>query len=154
MKRLVVFFSVLASVGFLLTSAGDLKARGDDAMIQQKLMQLERDWANAEATNDAATIARIEADDYTYVLGNLNGSKQSDLEDAKMHAFTGTAELTEMKVRVLGDAAIVTGKATLRNATYKGKDVSGDYLFMDVFSNQDGQWKVVASHAHHVMAGM
>lgn len=51
-----------------------------------------------------------------------------------------------MTVHVYGDAAVVTGKASLRNAKYKGKDISGDYLFTDTWVRKGGRWQVVASH--------
>ncbi|MGA8028270.1 MAG: nuclear transport factor 2 family protein [Bryobacteraceae bacterium] len=105
-------------------------------------------------TNDPAVIERIEADDYTYVMEGMKGGKQGDVEQAKSHAYAGTCELSQMQARVFGDAAIVTGKAALREAKYNGKDVSGDYLFTDVFVKRNGQWQVAASHSSRVHGGM
>ena len=154
MKRLVVFFVLLSGAGLLMSAARALETGADDSAVQQKLMQMEREWASAMMTNDPTVIQRIEADDYGYLMDGMKGGKQGDLDQAKSHAFVGTCELSEMQVRVFGDAAVVTGKAALRDAKYNGKDVSGDYLFTDVYVKRDGRWQAVASHSNKVHAGM
>jgi len=154
MKRLVVFFAVLSSAELWLSGARALEARSDDSAVEQKVIQMERDWAEAMMRNDPSVIERIEADDYAYVMDGMQGGKPGDVEEAKRHAYAGTAKLTDMHVRVFGDAAIVTGKAALRDAKYKGKDVSGDYLFTDVFVKRSGRWQVVASHSNRVRSDM
>ena len=141
MKRLI-FLCCVIPIFHLLA--------GDNTAVEQSLLQMEREWANAMTKNDVQTIERIEADDFTYVLDGMRGGKQSDLADAKSEAFSGGAELRDMKGRVYGDAAVITGTASLHNAMYKGKDVSGDYLFTDTFVKKSGRWQVVASHAHRV----
>lgn len=153
MKRTIVVFA-LSSVVFFLGGAGALAARGDDSAVQQDLIRMERDWANAMMSNDPVALERIEADDYAYLMDGMKGGKQGDVDQAKTHAYAGTAELTDLHVRVFGDAAIVTGKAALRDARYNGKDVSGDYLFTDVFLNRNGRWQAVASHSNRVRPEM
>ena len=148
MKRLV-FLSYLISNFLFVTTAPPVPA-SDNASVEQSLLQLEREWENAMTKNDAQTIERMEADDFTYVMEGMRGDKQADLADAKSGAFSGSAELMNLKARVYGDAAVVTGTASLRNAKYKGKDVSGDYLFTDTFVKKNGRWQVVASHANRV----
>jgi ketosteroid isomerase-like protein len=58
----------------------------------------------------------------------------------------------ELKVRVFGNAAVVTGRDTLKGAQYKGKDLSGQYRFTDVFVQRDGRWQAVASHSSKIAA--
>jgi hypothetical protein len=153
MKRVIFSLVVLSGVG--LMSAGPGRAAGgDDSAVQQSLMQMEREWADGMMKNDPTVIDRIEADDYAYCMDSFKGGKQGDVAEAKKHAYAGTAELTGMQVRVFENAAIVTGKAGLRNAKYNGKDVSGDYLFTDIFVNRNGRWQVVASHSNRVQPGM
>lgn len=150
MKQLFLFLCMVSTAG-LLTSAPRVPGGaqdGGDSTAEQALLQTERDWADAMIKNDVNTIARTEADDYTYFIGSMSGDKQADLADARNGAFGGSAELTGMKARIYGDAAVVTGKASLRNAKYKGADVSGDYVFTDTFVKKDGRWQVIASHAH------
>lgn len=153
MKRLVFFIVVLSGAGVVMSAGRSLQQTNSNSAVEQKLMQMERDWADGMMQNDPSAIERIEADDYSYVMDSMKGGKQGDVDEAKAHAYAGTAELTDMHVRVFGDAAIVTGKATLQDARYKGKDVSGDYLFTDIFVKRNGRWQVVASHSNRVQAG-
>lgn len=52
MKRLIFFLLLLSSAGFVMSGARALGAGGDDSGAQQKLMQMERDWANAMIKNE------------------------------------------------------------------------------------------------------
>jgi ketosteroid isomerase-like protein len=152
MKRLFLFVCMFSGAGLLISAPAYARGSGgnDNPAVEQSLMQMERDWADAVMKNDIAGIDRIEADDFSYILENMPGDKQTDLASARAAEINGSAELTDMKARVFGDAAVVTGKTALRNATFKGKGVSGIYLFTDVFVKRNGRWQVVASHANKV----
>ena len=50
-----------------------------------------------------------------------------------------------MKVRVFGNAAVVTGRTTIKGGKYKGKDISGQYRFTDTWVKRNGHWLCVAS---------
>ena len=60
-----------------------------------------------------------------------------------------SAVLDNVKVRVYGDTAVVTGRTT-NKGKYKGQDISGQYQFTDVFVKQGGRWRAVASHATRI----
>jgi ketosteroid isomerase-like protein len=49
-------------------------------------------------------------------------------------------------VRVFGDAAVVTGRITIKG-TYKGQSIDGSYRYTDVFARKGGQWLCVASQS-------
>jgi hypothetical protein len=52
----------------------------------------------------------------------------------------------EQKVRLYGDAAIVTGVTTVKGTA--GKDAfSADFQYTDTWIRRDGHWKMAASHA-------
>ena len=56
-----------------------------------------------------------------------------------------TATMSDLKVRMLGDNhGCVTGVTKL-TGTDEGKDISGDYRFMDLFEKKDGKWQAIAS---------
>jgi ketosteroid isomerase-like protein len=67
----------------------------------------------------------------------LAGLKSGDL---KLESET----LGEMKVRVFGDTAVVTGSDD-EKSSYKGKDSSGHHVWTDVFVKRQGHWQAVAS---------
>jgi len=51
----------------------------------------------------------------------------------------------EWKVRVYGDAAVVTARNT-RKVKLEGKEVTSQDRFTDTWIKRDGSWKCVAGH--------
>ena len=125
----------------------DLPAPGAtaDGADEQALAQIERDWAAAAAANDAAKIDGLMAAEY---VGNTDGRitpKKQALADMKSGASkTSAAEASDLKVFVAGDAASVHGLWT-ETSTLNGKDMSGQYRFIDTFVKRDGRWVAVAT---------
>jgi hypothetical protein len=57
-----------------------------------------------------------------------------------------------MKVRVFGDAAVVTG-GHKEKSQYQARHTSGHYRWMDVFVKRDGRWQAVAFELTRVEEG-
>nr|MBA3766029.1 nuclear transport factor 2 family protein [Acidobacteriota bacterium] len=55
-----------------------------------------------------------------------------------------------LKVRVYGETAVVTGRATVKGK-YKGMDISGQYRYTHVFVKQRGHWLVVTAQQTRVL---
>ena len=124
----------------------------DTAAVETELMQMERDWSNTAKTHDVATVRRVEAEDITTTTPDGTvGDFAQDVKDIESGALTADAwDVSDMKVRVYGDAAVVTGRSTIKNGKYKrpdGKamDISGDYRFTDTFIKRNGRWQCVAT---------
>ncbi len=119
--------------------------------VEQELMKLEQDWAKAYVQHDLVVLGRIEADEITYT--DPDGAvmtKTQDLEDVKSGAFVAASFVVdEMKVNVYGDAAVITGRSTIK-AQYKGKDGSGQFRWTDTWIRRAGLWQCVASHASKI----
>jgi ketosteroid isomerase-like protein len=68
------------------------------------------------------------------------------LDEVKKTKFT-RSELSDMKVRMIhADTAVVTGVWTGLGTDAKGQKVDTSERWTDVFANQGGTWKCVASH--------
>ena len=52
-------------------------------------------------------------------------------------------QIWDLKVRVYGDTAVVTGRSAQKGAE-NGKNYSGDYWFTRVYVKQNGRWLTVA----------
>ena len=118
------------------------------ASVEKTLLQMEKDWSQAGLDKDVKTVDRIVAEDW--ISTGFDGNKETKAQ-ALAALRTGAAatqaiELGEMKVRVFGEAAVVTGTNT-EKSTYQGKDSSGRYTWMDVFVKRNGRWQVVASQS-------
>ena len=110
--------------------------------VQAQLTKLEMDRAVAVVKGDIATLDKYTSDDY--VLINMNGhmaGKSEMIEGFKSGASKLTSEeLSDLKVRVYGNTAVVTGKADVKG-TLGGADATGQILFTRVYVKKDGRWQ-------------
>lgn len=127
--------------------------KADPASVEKTILQLERDWVQvgtnkANIEKDTQTLGRIVADDWVGIdyLGHAVTKAQAIANLKSGAASIQSIQLGEMKVRVLGDTAIVTGSDT-EKSMYKGKDSSGKYVWTDIFVNRNGRWQAAASHS-------
>jgi len=119
----------------------------------QELIKLENGWNDATVKHDWAFFDQILADDYigTDFDGNV-GTKPQFLQSLKSGESVMTSSITDdMKVRIYGDAAVVTGRTTTVNEQYKGKDISGQYRWTDMWvKDYLGRWRCVAEHVSRI----
>jgi len=118
---------------------------GQTEKVEQTVMQMERDWGQALVKADVATLDRILADDW-FGQGPSGGSNKAG---ALAGLKSGTPKYDsvttgEMKVRLFGDVAVVTGTQDEKSSD-KGKDTSGHYVWTDVFVKRQGKWQAVVS---------
>lgn len=112
-----------------------------------ELKALEQQWSDAYMKGDSSVLKTVEAEDWTVVdpEGNVLTKAQDikELEDKTFVVKTGS--LSEVKVRMLGENhACVTGMSK-STGTYKGKEFSGDFRFLDLFEKKDGKWQAIMS---------
>jgi quercetin dioxygenase-like cupin family protein/ketosteroid isomerase-like protein len=124
----------------------------DIGPVEAALIQMQRVMADAIVKGDMATFNRIVAPDW--ILTAPNGMVQTR-EEAMADLRSGALKFesmvpSDLKVRVYGDTAVVTGRTTDK-VSYKGTDLSGDYRFTDVFVNRDGRWQLVSTQVTRVM---
>ena len=121
--------------------------------VEDTLIQIEHEWGNALLQADVAAWSRYLGDDWvlTYSDGTLV-TKPMALADLKEGALRiESFQLDDVKVRVYGDTAVVTGQIT-EKSKFRDKDTSGVRRFTDVFVKRDGRWQAVASHESNVSA--
>jgi ketosteroid isomerase-like protein len=147
MKRIAIAVSVVV-LALAVAVQAQTPAQTETGNVEQELIKLENEWADAWVKSDVAFFDRIMADDYTWTApeGSVI-TKADDLALLKSGDSVITSwVLADMKVRVYGDAAVVTCRDTVKE-TYKGKDVSGQYQRTDTFIKRDGRWQCVVSHS-------
>ena len=114
---------------------------------ERGLTALENKWVDALQKADTVTLDSILAD--TYVDTDDQGL-QSDKRgifsvlksgDLKFASVT----VSDMRVHVYGDAAVVTGTSVQRG-TFKGDPLTPKIVFTDTFMQQNGNWRAVSSH--------
>ena len=121
-------------------------AKAASSDVEQTLMKMEQDALAAFLKKDIAGFGRIFADDA--VLTPPDGTTQTKsqlLADVKSgDLVVESSEISDMKVRAYGDAAVVTYMTNDRGK-YKGQDITGRYRWTDVFVRTGGTWQIVAS---------
>jgi ketosteroid isomerase-like protein len=148
MKRiLVVAVLVVATASLALGQMGGEqgKTKAGGTSVEQALMQMERDWTDAALKKDAAALDKILADDWVGQGPTGIATKAQALADLKSgDNKLDSQTLGEMKVRVFGNTAVVTGSDD-EKSSYKGKDTGGHYVWTDIFVKRNGRWQAVAS---------
>lgn len=116
----------------------------DDAGV---LVYMQQDWNRASAARDVAWFERNFAPDFTSVPSMTGALRNKADAIAAVRDERGslTAELSEVAVRIHGDAAVVTGVNHFRGRDGEGRTVDRRVRFTDTFIKRDGRWLAVAS---------
>jgi ketosteroid isomerase-like protein len=136
------FLAVLALVA--LTPALARAQAGGAA--EKEVMDLENHWGEATVKGDVQALERLYTDEYLAIdPAGATFTKAQDIANVKSGNFKmATFKLDEVKVRIHGEVAVVTGRNTIK-AMYMGKDISGAYRFTDVFVKRAGRWQVLTT---------
>jgi len=120
-------------------------ASTDVNSAEDEIKTLEEMRNQAVLHGDVAALDRMTSDDYTFIT--LRGEMRTKSEILKGFASGSfhyeSREVSDLKVRVYGGTAIVTGRS-VQKGMENGKDYSGDYRFTRVYVKQKGRWVTVA----------
>jgi ketosteroid isomerase-like protein len=140
---------VVVAAGLALTALTAASARaqmaGAASSVEEQIKKMERDRAAAVVKGDVAAIEAQTSDDY--ILINANGElsdKAKTMNNIKTGVIKLTAnEVSDLRVRVYGDTAVVTGKSTAKG-TIGGRELTGPVMFTRVYVKKGGKWQSVA----------
>jgi ketosteroid isomerase-like protein len=113
------------------------------------LVELQQQLARAWVTRDRSTVERIIAPEWTSTGPD---GRATDRERVLEQVFaTGVHKIHDVKIddvkaRVFGDAAVVTGR-THGIGDFEGAGYDVVIRFTDVFVRREGRWQAIASHA-------
>ncbi len=117
----------------------------------QEVLKVHKEYDEAIVRQDAAAYERLLADDFTYTTpdGQI-ASKAQEIAIAKSGDIKFESSQTdEVKVRVYGDAAVVTSRYTAK-WSYKGRAFSETGRSTATFVKRNGRWQVMADHSSRV----
>src|SRR5919198_637920 len=129
------------------TQEGKQRMLDRNAAAQDQVLELGRQWAEAERTGDVDTLASLITDDFVLVgpLGfvldkqQYLGSRRSG--DLKHESLVWE----DVRIRVYGEAALAVGSQTQRS-TYQGRDASGRFRVTQVAVRHGGRWTIAGLH--------
>jgi ketosteroid isomerase-like protein len=145
MRRLLITTAiVLLPLGVMTAQEG--AAGNASGPVAQALIDLENQWAKASKAADGDALAPMLAEDFVQVDsdGSLRG-KSEVIARMKKGKWT-TNEVSDMKVMVHGDSAVVTGTWTGNGTTGDGRAINGKERWADTWVKMaNGKWQCVAS---------
>ena len=115
--------------------------------IEQQLRQMNDDWVKALVRADRDTLDWIMADDFVFsypMEGDDKAQFIGDVISGDVRVETLVRE--NVSVRIWGDTAVLTGKDSAR-WSYQGRDFSGHYKIINVYSCRNDRWQLVSVQA-------
>ncbi|MBA3711301.1 MAG: nuclear transport factor 2 family protein [Pyrinomonadaceae bacterium] len=118
---------------------------------EQAVRQLDTERVQALLRSNTTTLERIFADDYanTNNSGEVLTKGQVMAEVKSGDVKYETITIDDVQVRVYGDTAVLTGRATVKGAR-KGQDISGQNRVTRVYVKQAGGWRLVAQQSTRI----
>jgi len=120
------------------------KRTGATADVEATIKKIEQELSDTIVKSDTSAFEKYLASDYLGIgPDGVTQNKSELLADIKSGTLKlESSTLSEMKVQVTGpDMAVVVYRTTDKGA-YKGKDVTGEYRWLDVFVKRGGKWQI------------
>ena len=136
---------VLAFIGVGVSAAQPPKASQDPADVSA-IKQLEQDMGDAMVRIDMDRLGQIYADDFATVGRSGKVITKADIltDFQSFHDKLESFENGPIDVQVFGDVAVANGSVSEKRVR-DGKNVSGEFLWMDLLEKRAGKWAVVRS---------
>src|SRR4051794_736482 len=138
---------LLVIVSLLLSLSAARPVRAAVSTDAEFIGFLEEAWVNAILQKNVTVLDRVMAADFSGVSPNGQGyTKEEAIADVRSGSYAvESMKLDNVKVRILGDTAIVTYYQN-EKSKYGDEDCSGRYVFTDIWVNRGDDWQVIASH--------
>lgn len=114
---------------------------------EQLLRQMHDDWSRALIRNDGQTLDRIMDEEFFFAYpfeGDDKGTFINDVASGDVRVEYLTRE--SVSVRIWGDTAVLTAKDSAK-WYYKGRDFSGHYKVIHVYTHRSKGWQLVSVQA-------
>ena len=136
-------------LALLVVSPGAAQA---PSATDQTVLKLDRELIDALFKKDRTTFEPLLADDYVYIHSNGTvANREEEIAQTMASDVKWTASnLSGLKIRVYGDAAIVTGTLT-HTGSAKGY-VGGARLVTHLWVKRNGRWQTVGGQSTVVPA--
>jgi len=143
---MILYLLLMVHTGWALAQNRQLTGGSTAATsAENEIRKLEEARNQAILHGDVGALDRMTSDDYTFIT--LRAEMRTKAEILKGFASGSfhyeSREISDLKVRVYGDTAIVTGRS-VQKGMENGKDYSGGYWFTRVYVKQNGHWLTVA----------
>jgi len=122
-------------------------AQGAMAAVEQQVIQADKDRFAAMIKVDEATLNKLISDDvvYTHSTAMVQTKKEfvDALKDGGIKYISMTASMPDVKVKVIGNIALVTGAAAVHVFDH-GAEKNIRIRYTEVHSKASGSWQLLA----------
>lgn len=133
---------LISLIGFIIMTAS-VSASGNES--EREVKHIEDQIGEAVVSRDAAFVDRIWAEEFVYtgVRGEVK-NKADILAELKAGDLKfDLLKFDDVRVRIFGDAAVVTGRAITKGRSKQG-EISGQFRYTRVYVKRKGAWQLVA----------
>ena len=143
--KIRISFLVLTSVA--LWALHSAAAQDTPESPSSTILALENKWNAAYKRGDVVAMNSLLADDFIITVedGSTFSKPGYIAHNGDSTVHVETSYMSDLKVRMHGKAAVVTG-AYHEKGISKGKRYEYHDRFTDVWMNLNGKWQVIASH--------
>jgi len=114
---------------------------------EQYLRQTNDEWVKALVRGDGETLNRIMADDFFFAYPMEGDDKWQFIEDVTSGEIkVEYLNRENVAVRIFGSTAVLSAHDSAK-WFYQGRDFSGHYKIVHIYSKRDEQWQLVAVQA-------
>jgi hypothetical protein len=120
------------------------KGPGATADVEATVKKIEQEILDGILKSDTSALEKYLTSDYLGIgPDGATQNKSEFLSDVKSGALKlESSKESEMKVQVADPDMAVVLYRTNDKGTYKGKDITGEYRWLDVFVKRGGKWQV------------
>lgn len=144
MRRFLLVISLFIAAAMPAFAQAAAKSEQNSA-AEQAVLKLTQEWLAAETSVDRAALKRIIADDFqgTGPMGTTVSKTDVIPKEGSSHGLAISGQ--DLKVRVFGDSAIVTGRGIPT-----GPPDRPELRMTVVFVKRADRWEMVAGHLSRV----
>lgn len=141
-------------IAIMLTMMFGSFADGQKKMsVEQTIMNMEQEMTDAFLKGDMSVFDKYTTDNtiFTDPVGMMMNKAQLTTQFKSGDLKLESSKIDGMKVQMFGGNTAVATYMTTDKGMYKGRDISGQYRWTDVFVKMNGKWKMVASQGTPIM---
>lgn len=135
------------------TAKAASRSTNNDEQIVHDIQELERSLRAAFVDGNSSWWERHLDEHYAGM--NPDGQLVNKATTIRLYGSSDVkydeVNLGDMGARIYGDTVIATTKSSI-SGSYKGKDFSGDYYFVHVWTKEGAEWKLANSQATRLPA--
>jgi hypothetical protein len=152
MKYYHLIFSLAIVLALPTITLAKEKGTGASADVEATIKKIEQELTDSILKSDPSAFEKYLTSDYLGIgPDGVTQNKSELLADIKSGTLKlESSNLSDIKVQVSGPDMAVAVYRTDDKGTYKGKDITGEYRWLDVFVKRGGKWQIAVDQGTQI----